>query len=160
MPVEGINQTGGGGQVEEPRRHTENVARARDEDIEEKAQARENRAFGEVDETAGVKGCDRHIPRRGEDFLARLRIGADVILGRYLLAAAVAQADAAVHAHEPGAFGDPRLAFQRLRHIRYGPDGDQRYGLRGLHDGVDHRLDAVLVNGPWVGLQIVPVKPW
>jgi hypothetical protein len=52
MPVEGINQTGGGGQVEETRRHAEDVARARDEDIEEKAQARENRASGEVDETA------------------------------------------------------------------------------------------------------------
>ena len=50
MAIEGINQ-GGGGQVEETKKHAENVARARDEDIKEKAQTREDRAYGEVDET-------------------------------------------------------------------------------------------------------------
>ncbi len=51
MPVEGINQTGGGGQAEETRRHAEDAAKAREADVEEKAQVQKDRASGEVDET-------------------------------------------------------------------------------------------------------------
>lgn len=53
MPVEGIGLTGGG-QAEETgqRSHTERVDNARNEDIEERAQARRESSIGEVDETA------------------------------------------------------------------------------------------------------------
>ena len=54
MAVEGVSQSGGSAQAEQAKKKDtmEGLEKARNQDIQEKAQVRKERASGEVDETA------------------------------------------------------------------------------------------------------------
>ena len=72
---------------------------------------------------------------------------------------AVTAAHAAVHADQARALGETRLAGQGSGDIRHGADGDDGDLFRRVHDGVDERLHAVLVDLAGISAEVVLFDP-
>jgi hypothetical protein len=110
-------------------------------------------------QAAGVERGDGHVPCCLKHLAACLGVDLDVVLGLNGRLAAVAFADAPVHADEAGLLGDARLSIEGGRNVLHGADGDERDGFGRVHDGVDDRLDAVLVHLAGVALEVVALDP-
>src|SRR3972149_12250660 len=114
---------------------------------------------GEVNDSAGIKRRDCHIPGCGEDLLGFFYEGFDVIFGAWLGASAVAFVDASVHSDELGLLRYIGLTVESGGYIRQRADGYNLDGAGRIRNRIDYRLDTVGVNLARIRRKVVVFGP-